>query len=140
MKLKLKFFNISFSVHLLFICILIMFNTNQIISLGSEFLESSTMETGLEAELFKLASKLHNKRISEKKEKEKNFMDVKVENSFDISDYLNFIEEIKNKNEEQKDSHKKSMENLKEKIENKLQNKKLNLKNLKNKKNKNIKK
>jgi hypothetical protein len=159
MKLKLNFLKFSYlsNLHLIFISFLLFSYFNNILLLRSEnsnenknrnrnlnkntndsqFLESSSlstsMESGLERELFKLASKLHNKRISEKKEKEKNFLDVKVEKSYDISEYSNFIEEIKNNNEEQKDIHKKSIEELKEKLDNKINMRQKNLKNLKNK-------
>jgi len=82
---------------------------------------SSFVETGIEEDLVRLISKIHSKNQKEKLHGEENFIDIKVGNLYDIKDFLNSIENIKLKNEEEKETIKKSLDSIKIKKENAIQ-------------------
>ncbi len=112
--MKLRFNNL----YLLTTLYLIIFLLEFIFTKENNF--SSFMETGIEEDLIRLISKIHNEKL-QKKEKEKNLIDVKIENLFDIKEYLKTIELIKFKNENDKEEYKKSLENLKIKNEHEIE-------------------
>ena len=94
--------------------------------------EKSSTEAGIEEDLIKLLSKIQQKKRDEQKEKGKNFIDVKVENLFDIKDQIKLLNEIKEKNQQDIENHKLKLEKEKKNFETKIEKSQKSLNNLKN--------
>jgi len=75
------------------------------------------METGIEEDLVRLLTKIQNKNLEDKKLKGPNTIDVKVENLYDIKGHLEILNNLKEKNEKEKEEIKKSLEERKFKYE-----------------------